>query len=720
MLPLAAFPATFQADVELWLDRLAGKAGLDVGPVRPLRPATITKWRFALRQLASALVQRGREPATLTSLADLVIGDAPATILGFFLERAGNRPCAQTQGLAARLKAIAEHHVGVAPAALAQLQRMAQRLTLPVQGMTDKNRNTLRQFADPAMQRRLVNLPAELFARLLTSCTPPKQLALRLQSALAVELLLVAPMRLKNLAALELDQHLRRSGNGRHTRWFVMIPGAEVKNGETLELPLPERTVRLLETYRARILPVLAEPGAMWLFPGLRGSKKEVSLGPQISKFIRRELGCRLSTHQFRHLCGYLYLQRHPHGHEVVRAMLGHRSIETTIKFYAGLEGMAAARHYDAMLQELISAAAAPQAPAMTAAPGGSHPRCLPLAAWPAADRLGWQQATAKGNLLLDDGPGAALRPNTLRRHRSSYGRWLASLADRGRLDPDLPAGARATPAAIAAYVAELQAHNAPGTVLVRLQSLAVVLRWLAPEQERPWLQRVLARLKAIAQPVRDKRGRLQRTDDLLALGRQLMAQAEAGAGLRPRAQARLYRDGLMIACLAYRPLRLANFIGLELGRHLHRRGTGWWLEIPAAETKTRNAIVLPFPEPLVPALEVYLARWRPQLAPLGQTTLPCPALWLTEQNCGISPSHAHLRITRHTRAAFGRPVSPHGFRDALATTVAINSPEQMGIVTPLLGHSGPGTAQRHYNLARAMEAATAWHDTLASIADQG
>jgi hypothetical protein len=35
--------------------------------------------------------------------------------------------------------------------------------------------------------------------------------------------------------------------------------------------------------------------------------------------------------------------------------MLGHRSIETTLKFYAGLEGIAAARHYDAMLQQLIT-----------------------------------------------------------------------------------------------------------------------------------------------------------------------------------------------------------------------------------------------------------------------------------------------------------------------------------------------------------------------------
>ena len=232
----------------------------------------------------------------------------------------------------------------------------------------------------------------------------------------------------------------------------------------------------------------------------------------------------------------------------------------------------------------------------MTIAPANQPARCLPFTAWPAQDRLGWLEATRRGNLLLDDGPGAALRPNTLRRHHASYGRFLAFLADQDLLDPDLPAGDRATPAAVAAYVADLQARNASGTVLVRLQSLAVVLRWLTPEQERPWLKRILARLVAQAQPVRDKRSRLQRADDLVRLGFKLIAQAEAGAGLRPRGRARLYRDGLMIACLAYRPLRLANFIGLELGRHLQRRGSGWWLEIPAAETKTRRAIALPFP----------------------------------------------------------------------------------------------------------------------------
>jgi hypothetical protein len=297
-------------------------------------------------------------------------------------------------------------------------------------------------------------------------------------------------------------------------------------------------------------------------------------------------------------------------------------------------------------------------------------PRCLPLASWPPSDRLGWLQATAKGNLLLDDGPGAALRPNTLRRHRASYGRFLAFLADHGLLDPDLPPGARATPAVVAAYVAELQVRNASGTVLVRLQSLVVVLRWLAPEQERPWLTRILARLAALAGPVRDKRSRLQRADDLVRLGCRLMAQAEAGTALRPRQQARLYRDGLMIACLAYRPLRLANFTGLELGRHLQRRGSGWWLEIPAVETKTRRPIALPFPEPMVPALERYLAHWRPQLAlgRAGPPALPCFVAdraepWQQSEPCPSADHAQHQGDVRHLRqpAWFPRCPGDHG-----------------------------------------------------------
>jgi integrase len=220
--------------------------------------------------------------------------------------------------------------------------------------MTAKNRGALRQFQSVEMQRKLAQLPATLFAELPANGPLGKRLAVRLQLALAVEILLVAPMRLGNLCRLEFGRHLQEFRDGGRSRWLIAIPGDEVKNGEPIELPLPERSVRLLDLYRARVLPVLGHPGRLFLFPGRDGAKAEVTLASQITRLLQRELGVRLSAHQFRHLIGYIYLLRHPHGHEVVRRMLGHRDISTTIKFYAGMEMAEAARHYEAVLEELI------------------------------------------------------------------------------------------------------------------------------------------------------------------------------------------------------------------------------------------------------------------------------------------------------------------------------------------------------------------------------
>ena len=109
----------------------------------------------------------------------------------------------------------------------------------------------------------------------------------------------------------------------------------------------------------------------------------------------------------------------------------------------------------------------------------------------------------------------------------------------------------------IAAYVAALQRANAPRTVLNRLTDLATVLGWFAPEQDWGWLYRSLARLRASVRPVRDKRARLHSAHELLALGCELLRTAEAAPSppLSLRERARLYRDGLMIALLATRPL---------------------------------------------------------------------------------------------------------------------------------------------------------------------
>src|SRR3954468_22792201 len=111
----------------------------------------------------------------------------------------------------------------------------------------------------------------------------------------------------------------------------------------------------------------------------------------------------------------------------------------------------------------------------MPAEGGASHRPCLRREQWRGARRGRWQDAAGAGRTLLDDGPGRALRAVTRKRHVASYGRWLGFLARKSWLDPAAEPGERATPGRIQAYIVELQSLNAPATVLVRLQSLAVV-----------------------------------------------------------------------------------------------------------------------------------------------------------------------------------------------------------------------------------------------------
>jgi len=120
-----------------------------------------------------------------------------------------------------------------------------------------------------------------------------------------------------------------------------------------LEFPLPASTIKLLDSYLEDYRHLLVRDPNRWLFPGLgKDHKNRQTLGGQISKIIEAELGFRITPHQFRHICGYLYLRANPGGYEVVRCLLGHKSIETTIRFYTGMEGIAAAREYASVLDE--------------------------------------------------------------------------------------------------------------------------------------------------------------------------------------------------------------------------------------------------------------------------------------------------------------------------------------------------------------------------------
>src|SRR5260221_133962 len=79
-------------------------------------------------------------------------------------------------------------------------------------------------------------------------------------------------------------------------------------------------------------------------------------------------------------------------------------------------------------------------------------------------------------------------------------------------------------------------------------------------------------------------------------------------------ASAVTYRNWVMLATVTLVPLRRDNFATLSIGRHFRRVGQEWSIEIPAAEAKGKEPIMMPIPSILHAALQHYLKEVRPKL----------------------------------------------------------------------------------------------------------
>ena len=75
------------------------------------------------------------------------------------------------------------------------------------------------------------------------------------------------------------------------------------------------------------------------------------------------------------------------------------------------------------------------------------------------------------------------------------------------------------------------------------------------------WLQGIVSRTKRAATPARNKRPHIVPANELSGFGLELMAEAERSPDITSWQQAVGYRDGLMVALLAARPLRRRNFL---------------------------------------------------------------------------------------------------------------------------------------------------------------
>ncbi len=365
-LRLDTYPASFQQDLNeytCWLagpnleqiffeDLFSDEGGSPRRPRKALRPSSIEGRRFILRCAAAALVSKGVDQQRITGLRDLVTPpERPKAIIRYYVERNGNKVSVMTDRVAQTLHLVARDYCRLPESQIRALAHWAKSVAQPEPtGLTEKNTRRLRVLMQPRVRAMLLCFPTEFMRRATSPGLKPAVAARLAMYATAMEILLICPMRRGNLAALRLDQHLHRPDPRGKRPTHIIIEADEVKNENAIHWPIPPETGAVIEKYLTRYRPHLVEPGNPYLF-GISDKQRAAQfLGSALAKIITRETGAEFNVHLARHFAAWNFLQQNPGQYEVVRQVLGHRSIKITMAYYIGLETAAAAGQFDRMV----------------------------------------------------------------------------------------------------------------------------------------------------------------------------------------------------------------------------------------------------------------------------------------------------------------------------------------------------------------------------------
>lgn len=336
------FPDGLRADIEGYLAGLKLIRQNRTGQrIRPCKPSTITTRRRELVAAVRMAVQVGVPLGSLTSLAALIHPDVAEKVFEGYWPKEEEAPSTYTINLSCRFVALAHSVGGLDEAALRKLGDL--RFTLEQHredGMTPKNLALIRCVLTDAVWSRVTNLPDQLMRQArLERRHAPVRAAVLAQIAVAVAILTVAPIRLGNLAGIRLGENLIKPG-GPQSNYFLAFNKYDVKNRVPLQFKLDETVTTIINEYVHDFRPALTRgSNADWLFPGESGGHKEkISFSTQIVNRVEKSTGLRITVHQFRHAAGALILKHRPGQYELVRRLLGHASVQTTIKFYLELE----------------------------------------------------------------------------------------------------------------------------------------------------------------------------------------------------------------------------------------------------------------------------------------------------------------------------------------------------------------------------------------------
>jgi hypothetical protein len=348
------FPRGLHRDVDKYLKGLTHIRKSRTGRhIKPLRASTIRGRRAELQAAARMAVKIGIPIEKLDSLRALLKPKVAERILDAYWQKNGDKPKVYTIDLARRFVAIAKETKCLNEKECEQLHGLWRRLNdeRPPEGLTEKNLAFLRKVLTPGVWGRVVKLPLAMMEEARRQRHAPVRAAVIAQKAVAIAIEAVAPVRLANLASIRLRTNLTKPDGPNSNYWLHFTPD-DVKNNVRLQFVFKDYLTELIDEYVQDFWPTLLRGRRDdYLFPGLReGAKGKVSFSVEISKYIYKATGLKMTVHQFRHAAGAIILKNRPGEFELVRQILGHRSISTTMRCYVGLETIQASEIFTNMV----------------------------------------------------------------------------------------------------------------------------------------------------------------------------------------------------------------------------------------------------------------------------------------------------------------------------------------------------------------------------------
>ena len=215
--------------------------------------------------------------------------------------------------------------------------------------------------------------------------------------------------------------------------------------------------------------------------------------------------------------------------------------------------------------------------------------------------------------------------------------------------------------------------------------------------------------LHARQKPVRQKQARILHPDRLLSGALAYLDGVPDGEYRNMFCRAGKYRDGLIVALLACRPIRLENITEMALGDQLFQDGDRWQCRFEADEMKDKRALAFSFPPNLVPYLETYIDIYRSNLLKGGDS---CD-LWISIRGQRMSEQSVYWNTCRLTEELYDQRINPHLFRDCAASALATEDPEHILAIARILGHASIDTTMRHYNQSQMVVAVDFFHQVV-------